>query len=396
MKQTLVQKLLHERKLDSSYIDNQNLISKLSLLELLQKYEKYACLDSNYETKYYKRIEKSLSFIPEDHKVAALTLFANTFYVSEAMLSDALAYLYKEVVALYGNEKGLIDSMHVFEVDPSGLIESFFRINQVAGRLDSNTFSRLKSVGDFITALNNFISCEALQINSALISNIKGILNKKNWIVLADFSFSGTSLKSDIERLLILRNLCFPDMEKPNIIVCVQLISAKALKLIDDEFGSVIKFLFAQCYGHDLRIVPMDVWKTEKVAVPPNCLLFEKDKGVYDRILNLCTWFASEYIDIDPAHKITADQGALKTLAFGYKDCGYTVIPQRNALSNSLPILWYTPSEDFKLLHKKDYIPPFPRTISRISQSTSGDKEHLKNIQGNSITLQQRLVNIRK
>lgn len=396
MQQTLIQKILANQGVNSKFIDNQNLISKLSLLELLQKYERYMCLDSSYSTKYFKRIETSLQFIPEKYQKVALTLFANVFYVGESILSDALVYLYKEIVALHDhNENRVVESIHVFEVDPSGLIESFFRVNKIAGRLDSDTFSRCKSVGEFIASLHNYTSCTKLQSNVALISNIKGLLKKEIWILLTDFSFSGTSLNSEIKKLVKLREICFSRNKRPKIIVCIQIISSKSLEGIENEFGSEIQVLYAQIYNDSLRIVPERVWTNEGKQAQQSTL-FEQNNEVYQEAIKLCEWFGSEYIDRDPDHAKTLEQGQSSTLAFGYKDCGFTVIPQRNAPSNALPILWYTPSKIFKQRYKINYIPPFPRTTSRVTQSTSGDKAHLDEIVKNKKNVRKLLTLIKK
>lgn len=327
MQQTLIQKILANQGVDSEYIDIQNLISKLSLLELLQKYERYMCLDSSHSTKYFKRIETALQFIPDEYQKVALTLFANVFYVGESILSDALVYLYKEIVALHDDDDNhVVKSMHIFEVDPSGLIESFFRVNKIVGRLDSDTFSRCKSVGEFMTNLHNYMSCAKLQNNTALISNIQGLLKKDIWILLTDFSFSGTSLSSEINKLVKLRAICFNRNKRPKIIVCVQIISTKSLEEIEMKFGNEIQVLYAQIYNDRLRIVPERVWESEGKKLQQS-LLFEQDKEVYLKAIELCEWFGAEYIDRDPDHARTLQQGQGSTLAFGYKDCGFTVIP---------------------------------------------------------------------
>ncbi len=390
MQQTLIQKILAKGVADSGFIDNQNLIAKLSLLELLQKYEKYLCLDSTYSTTYYKRIETSLHFIPDKYQHVALTLFANVFYVGEGLLSDALVYLFKEVLSKYENDyEKVVKSMHIFETDPSGLIEAFFRVNHIEGRLDAATFSRCKSVGEFITSLNNFNTCESLRQNTALQTSIKALLDKKIWILLTDFSFSGTSIKSDIERMIKLRDICYDPNDKPQIIVCAQIISSKALRAIEAKFSAQgVSVFYAQLYNDQLRIVPEEVWKVEGESELPSTLLFEKDQEVYKQVLELCNWFASKYIDKDPAHDYTRDKCDRKTMAYGFQDCGYTVIPQRNSPSNSLPIFWYKPSKEFIAKYGINYIPPFPRTISRVTQSKSGDGDHLKSIEDNKEQLQ--------
>lgn len=381
MQSTLIQELILSQKVGSKYIDDQNLISKLSLLELLQKYEKYLCLDSSYNTSYYKRIETSLRFIPQRYQLAALTLFANVFYIGESVLSDALSYLFTEVVAYYGNDPDkVIPKMHVFEVDPSGLIESFFRVNKIEGRLDTNVFSRCKSPGDFVTALNTYSKCDNMQQNIGLQNAIKPILEKDCWILLTDFSFSGTSVSSDINRLVELRKICFSGAKKPDIILCVQIISSEALKIAQTLLKGNDKVFYAQCYDDSYKILPRKFWPPSADHPFGSCTLFEKDKHIYTQIVQLCGWFAKTYIDRDPAHQNTLKTTPRKTLAFGYKDCGLTVIPQRNAPSNSLPILWYRPSKEFLEAGNKDYMPPFPRTISRVSQSPSGDKENLEEL----------------
>jgi len=250
-------------------------------------------------------------------------------------------------------------------------------------------------VGEFITNLHNYMSCTKLKSNAALVSNIKGLLKKDIWILLTDFSFSGTSLNSEIDKLVKLRDICFNRNKKPKIIVCVQIISSKSLEEIEKKFGNEIQLLYAQIYNDRLRIVPDRVWESELKQSQPS-LLFEQSKEVYLEAIELCKWFGAEYIDLDADHARTLKQGQGSTLAFGYKDCGFTIIPQRNAPSNSLPILWYTPSRTFQQKYNKNYIPPFPRTTSRVSQSTSGDRIHLEEIEMNKKELRKSLTLLKK
>lgn len=332
---------------DSKFIDNENIISKLNLLFRLERMDPYAN-DSTLQ----ERIQISLQYIPCEYRQYVLALFANSIYFPNTFSKSVLQHLLNSLLFRYEIDwKNLGHLCLILEQDPTGIVNEFLRANHVHGRLDKQTFQRTQQVSSFVkTARINLKHSDVDQIE-----DVTTFLKRDYWIVLVDNSLSGTSLCSDLERLLQLSKDTGSRPKK--IVLLIRTLTEMALNLIHEKFAQAIDEMVLEIdYGLllDSRFVI-----TPNISQWSNCVLFN-DKETYEGIISACKWLANQ-----PEYKndpLLADHkehsGGDKTMTFGFKDCGITFVSSENCPSDSLPLLWY----------KKDgfYIPPFPRVLSRI------------------------------
>lgn len=332
---------------DSKFIDNENIISKLNLLFQLERMDPY----SNTST-LRERIQISLQYLPREYRQYVLALFANTIYFPSAFSKSVLQHLLNSLLFRYEiTWQNIGKQCLILEQDPTGIVNEFLRINHIHGRLDKETFQRTQQVSSFVKTAR--INLEHNDVDQ--VENVIAFLNRDYWIVLVDNSLSGTSLCSDLDRLLLLAKDA--GLKTKKIILLIRTLTKMALDVINEKFSQAIADNMLEIdYGLllDERFVingKIDRWN--------NCVFFNS-KETYAGIIEACKWLVDkqEYKE-DPLladHK--ENSGGDKTMVYGFKDCGITFVSSENCPSDSLPLLWYQKTGF--------YISPFPRVLSRI------------------------------
>lgn len=334
-------------RFDSKFIDNENIISKLNLLFQLERMDPYLN-DSTLQ----ERIQVSLQYVPHEYRQYVLALFANTIYFPNAFSKSVLQHLLNSLLFRYEIDwKNLGQQCLILEQDPTGIVNEFLRANHVHGRLDKQTFQRTQQISSFVkTARINLKHSNVDQIE-----DVTAFLDRDYWIVLVDNSLSGTSLCSDLERLLSLSNDTGSNPQK--IVLLIRTLTEMALNIIREKFARAI--------ANGILEIDYGLLLDSRFAITKNierwnqCVLFN-DEETYAGVIAACEWLANtdEYKN-DPLladHK--EHSGGDNTMTFGFKDCGITFVSSENCPSDSLPLLWYQ-KEGF-------YMPPFPRVLSRI------------------------------
>ena len=335
---------------DSKFIDNENIISKLNLLFQLERIDTYAAAGTLQE-----RIQISLQYIEKEYRQYVLALFANTIYFPNAFSKSVLQHLLNSLLFKYEIDwKNLGEKCLILEQDPTGIINEFLRINHVHGRLDKETFQRTQQVSAFVkTAYMNLENKDADKDNQ--IENVMKFLDREYWIILVDNSLSGTSLCSDLERLITLSNETGKKPKK--IFLLIRTLTKMAQNVINEKF--------VQATHDNILEIEYGLFLDERFVINAEldrrnkCVLFN-DRETYAGVVEACKWLVSrsEYRD-DPLlkdHK--KNSGGDETMMFGFKNCGITFVSSENCPSDSLPLLWYS-KNDF-------YMSPFPRVLSRI------------------------------
>lgn len=332
---------------DSEFIDNENIISKLNLLFQLERMDPYLN-DSTLQ----ERIQNSLQYIPKEYRQYVLALFANVIYFPNAFSKSVLQHLLNSLLFRHGiSWKNLGQKCFILEQDPTGIVNDFLRVNHVHGRLDKKTFQRTQQVASFVENANLYLEHD----DTKRIDEFIAFLKRDYWIVLVDNSLSGTSLCSDLEKLLQLSN--DTGVKPQKIVLLIRTFTKMALNIIHKKFVQEIKDELLEIdYGlllDDSFVINKNIQRWNE------CVLFN-DRETYAGVVEACKWLVEQ-----PEYKndsLLADHkrcsGGDETMTFGFKDCGITFVSSENCPSDSLPLLWYQ-NDGF-------YIPPFPRVLSRI------------------------------
>ncbi len=367
--------------IDSEFLDEENIISKLNLLQKLERTDPY-----NASYTLQERIRNSLECLPQVHRKAALALFANTIYLPESFSNSVLEHMLNLLLFEFGiTRKELGNKCLILEQDPTGIINTFLRTNHIDGRLDKKRFQRTQQVKTFVTTatINEkypILSEEAKggcenPLDRLRIEDVLPFLDREYWIVLVDNALSGTSLFSDIDLLMRLKRKHKMDSKK--IVLLIRTLTQQAQKVIRKKFKDAIKS-GELIYRYGLLL---DNGFVVRKNNQKNCRLFKREKTFEDAI-GLCKWLATQrFFKEDPRIRDHAQQSKdhskvvgfdpKGTLAFGFKGCGLTYVTSENCPSDSLPLLWFDkPGE---------YTAPFPRVLSRL-----GDRDAENGLEGQS------------
>ncbi len=357
--------------ISSFFLDEENIISKLNLLQKLERTDPY---HTNYTLQ--ERIQNSLECLPQRHRKYALALFANTLYLPNSFSNSVLEHMLNLLSFEFGiAREELGNKCLILEQDPTGIINSFLRTNHIEGRLDKNKFQRTQQVQSFVTTATINYSHPSLSkkveeecddpLNKLRIENVLPFLNRDYWIVLVDNALSGTSLFSDIDLLM---RLSKRSEKKPKKIIIL-------IRTLTEQAKDVIKEKFYDELHNDFLIFRYGLLLDNRFVVRADnkeCSLFKKEK-TYEGVKLLCEWLSSrDFFRNDSRIKDHAeksgDNSKVKgfdptgSLTFGFKGCGLTYVTSENCPSDSLPLLWFD--------KPGKYTSPFPRVLSRL-----GDKD---------------------
>lgn len=345
--------------LDPEFIDREEIVSKLQLLALLERSDPYP-VSGIGNIPLMDRIERSLRFIPKEHRNGALALFANTIYLPRKFSLSVLMYLFTQTLQDIGCQKEeFVKDALFLEVDPTGIVNDFLRCNEIHGRLDKDKFPRTQQVESFVLLANRERADNLFKDENGkpLEVGVCGWLDKKYWVILSDNVLSGTSMKSDIERIIKLAN----DTGKtPYFILLLRVLTTRARERIESEVKALFdvnRITLKAGLLLDDRFVINDSDRTGRT-----CGLFN-DSDTYEAVLQACEWLAAtkEYKEdekLGDHKKRSATECPGDDLRYGFKRCGLTLVTSENCPSNSLPLLWYK--------NQQIYIPPFPRVLSRV------------------------------
>lgn len=353
--------------IESDFLDKENIISKLNLLQKLERTDPY---HTNYTLQ--ERIQNSLECLPEKRRKYALALFANTLYFPTSFSNSVLEHMLNLLSFEFNIKREELGSKClILEQDPTGIINAFLRTNHIDGRLDKTKFQRTQQVKTFVTTsvINNLqpdLSAEVKgesddPLDRLRIENVLPFLDRDYWIVLIDNALSGTSLFSDIDLLMRLSKRHKKNPQK--IILLIRTLTKQAADVIKEKFSDELnRKLLIYRYGLllDNRFVIRE-GNTE-------CVLF-KDSETFNQVIDLCKWLSDQdFFKNDPRIKDHAknsgDNSKVKgfdpggTLTFGFKGCGLTYVTSENCPSDSLPLLWFD--------KPGAYTSPFPRVLSRL------------------------------
>lgn len=357
--------------ISSFFLDEENIISKLNLLQKLERIDPY---HTNYTLQ--ERIQNSLECLPPKYRKFALALYANTLYLPNSFSNSVLEHMLNLLSFEFGIKREELGSKClILEQDPTGIINSFLRTNHIEGRLDKSKFQRTQQVQSFVTTsvinynypdLSKKVKGECTDpLDKLRIENVLPFLDRDYWIVLVDNALSGTSLFSDIDLLMRLSKRY---EKKPKKIILL-------IRTLTEQAKYVIKKKFSDELHNNLLVFRYGLLLDNRFVIRRDntkCILF-KTLNTYDGVMELCEWLSDrDFFKNDPRIKDhsekSGDNSKVKgfdptgSLTFGFKGCGLTYVTSENCPSDSLPLLWFD--------KPGKYTSPFPRVLSRL-----GDKD---------------------
>ncbi|MHB8628709.1 MAG: phosphoribosyltransferase-like protein [Aggregatilineales bacterium] len=351
---------------DDLFLDSEDIVARLEYINQQTGRNPYEGWKGQ-ATNYGQRVERALLSIPLQHRQSALALFSSVIYLPDSLLNEAWREIAFELQVREGwtADAGFKDSFFL-AVDDAGLVGDFGHMTGIEGREDRDKNPDFGTVSDLIAQLKIVLGLG--QKDADVLYRLRVACSKNKWILLTDNAISGGSLKSDIEKLSIIIKTLFSkhiDGEYPRILVCAQIITDQALEDVGQTLPSE-QIYYGMRFDETFRVTS------------DKCALFHNTDSLTG-VRDLCEWFGDTYFvqhlddNFRKRLEIHKGKGGKHNYAYGWRDCGYTIVTKTNCLSNSIPVLYYPGNSQNGV-----YNPPFPRTESRETHVTSHDREDLK------------------
>jgi hypothetical protein len=334
----------------------ENLISGIHLVELLEKDSKYHTSSSSKN--YFLRLKETLEYIPEKHHEAALAIFSNVIYIPMQLLDQTFSYFWKNFLLknkIDPDENRALEICHFFEVDPSGMTIKFCHENSIHQRLHQDYFIRILDIDNLKDKLISSMHNIKWVVDEAK-NSITKLFQKEHWIIFTDKALSGQSLFKDIERFIFARKLALICTgNKLKITIFAQIITEDALKMGKEKLKNEddITLKYGILFDDSMKINS------------DNCNLFN-NKNTHEKVKGLCNWFVKNILDFDTEKYSRMRDKSRDNLEFGYKGCGLTLVDHANCPTNSIPLLWYDNLDYCNAKGIAPYKGPFPRVHSRL------------------------------
>lgn len=352
-----------------------DIVAKINLLSEIQVKSPYKYVGHRYE----KRIAEAIREMSDDDAYGSLNIFSNVFYVSEPLLTSVTTGLVHDVSSFLRTQQARIPAdVHLFSCDHTELIELFLREGSSmgwGGRMDNVAQRRFQSVSVLIDALT------ALGSSQSSDQVVKEVFEKRFWILITDNALGGGSVASEVNKLEKIR-LEFADRVEM-ILVVIQLTSDFAISRCLAEYENRGLLFYGLRFPESSRINS------------PDCNLFESIEAL-EAAKSACERFGSRFFDnslsqsteknfFDSILEIHLQRGGDPHFCWGWEDAGFLIVTQRNAPTNSVPLLWYPGITNGRPVAKSfvdevDYHPPFPRGHSRLTKKTVGDAQRLEEL----------------
>jgi hypothetical protein len=364
--------------IEDEFLDKEDIIAKIQYLERVTHRHPYKPWEDK-TTSFSTRVTAAINKLPEEYRKAGLALFANIIYLPEPILDEAWREVIFSLEKLYNNKSTLQFSDNLyFSVDNPGLITEFSHLARIECREDHDVNPDFSTISDLIESLYNILNVKETSTN---IADIYTLMKKKNWVILSDNSISGGSLLSDLKKLLKIRDILFPSglvpsfvhddigFTIPEIYVAIQITTEQALASLKDIIP-IDNVVYGLKFNDDVRIIS------------DKCKLFYSEDTLKE-VRKLCEWFGNQCFRNQYSTKykkrieVHVKKGGKDNYSYGWLDCGYTIVTQENAISNSIPLIYFDSDTLPKENSMNGYVSPFQRVESRITHTTSDDKDRL-------------------
>lgn len=363
----------------AEFFSQEDIVSKAYALEQTERVNRYRQLPQG-SPRFWRRLVRSATSVPKEHRLALIALACNTVFIIDSLIKEVLGRLANSLTMRCTDLGARPEDAHIFTLDHPGLLDDLYQVGGRDGwtaRIDRAVDTDIRSIKELINALETLSKAPPEQ--RAAIANI---FTRRVWVFLADNVLSGTSAASDIRRAHQLLN-AFGQPGQTTIILCVQIatekaISEKLLKQIPQE--NILKGIFFD----DRFSIASD-----------KCALFKSDRTLRE-VRDFCEWFgkynfSEQYPPDEPdltkhiqhplgkSLEVHRRNGGRSDFAYGWADCGYTLVLQGNCPNNTVPPLWY-PCIGPKFENAGKYLALFPRNPSRMEYPKSQTNERIERI----------------
>jgi len=338
---------------------------------------------------YSKTLLDWIQQFPQESQLGALALGLSVHYITEKEFNNFLGSCASQINSI--NTEHIRRREQGWKIIPYALTDRTDIYGKLVHRIGSEGTSNADT--KIPGPLESFIIQAAMTINHAtgtqplpyerfdLKPLIHSLLNK-TYLIIEDWSLSGRTMGADISDFLHLLKVIFSTdkirtaarsarFHLPELMVVLPFATEDALKRIK-------QILSQSDVGYSLRyhVITGFVFEADDRLAKGCTPDFIKNLSLcMPRIKwgseahNACEAFARIFTASSPefAHGGKLDEEILK---YGYGKKGWTIVGFHNCPDNSLPLYW----KPFRMTSNKDFIPIFPRIISKVSHKGTGDE----------------------
>ena len=290
------------------------------------------------------KVMRNLPFIPEAFHSIYLELVEHTYIVKENENWINLIRLNNSIQSRHTCFNKIGRHILILEQGECGLRENFFRANRIQGRLDLNyPFTNVTQVLQFIALASTTDSPpEEIKFIFSDLSRVNTV------VILSDISISGSSLAEDCR---VLRKL----FSSIGIQGRDLLIVAAVCRCTESSAAHLAKY-----YN--------DVFVGDELPMSASLRYVDCPVGLHSQraseVIEITKWFRENLVSegdiVERMEKVTCDP---RFGLWGFGAEGWLLAGEKNTPNNTIPLLWHNPKV-------QGYIPPFPRTSSRLYEDS--------------------------
>ena len=352
----------------------------------------------NLNRDFSNTICKWLAQFPEEKRLGFFLIILSIVYISEKEMDtfleiaiEKLCYAINEKEAetfnLLEDIEGIKCKIISFPLSDSGIYDKFVHKMGIERTLDRDRRPFRGQLGEYLYDI--FLNLRQLaETDKEIIywemwfDSIRGLISSflNSYIVLVeDYTFSGRTIKSDIQKLLHLIKIVFEPfgniIEKqgyklPQFFLLVPIATYSAVEEINSIFaGDPIAGKYFNSpvtgYGFDydyraIRDIPKNIWELKDI--------FPKKIKLFTHLQQSLQFFHKEYSKkywVEETNIMSRSPFSIDDYVFGYAKGAWPIVTWRNSPNNSLPPIWYP----HRGSPTKDIMPLFQRVETRKSHA---------------------------
>ena len=372
-------------------------INKIEYKLKISPYMPYTTAEDklNLNRDFSTAVCKWLFQFPEEKRLGFLLLVLSIIYVTEREMDtfleiaiENLCQVFKEkgdrTFGILEGIEGIKHKIIPFPLSDTGIYDKFIHKMGIESTLDRNKRPFRGQLGEYL--YNIFLNLRPLAEQgpdfiyfSEMFAYIKEMISSflNSYIILVeDYTFSGRTIKNDIQKLLDLIRFIFEPFRRnieaqghtlPLFFLLVPIATDEALKEISNLFSGdliagkyfhppVTGYIFDYTYKA-INDIPQNIRELKDI--------FPKMK-LYTHLKRSLEFFHNEYSInywTKDTNIATRSPFSIDDYVFGYAKGAWPIITWRNSPNNSLPPIWY-PHRGSSI---KNMIPLFQRVESRTS-----------------------------
>jgi hypothetical protein len=333
-----------------------------------------------------------LAQFPQETRMGFLFLILSVIYITKKEMDTFLDILIEKLSLTLDLKNRPIRNVISSSLSETGIYDDFVKKLGIEGTLDKDKRPWRGPLSSYLATMFSYLSAFALEGENNIYyvrdfpyieDLIRSSLGPRNAgvsvLLIEDYTFSGGTIKSDIERLIKFIEIVFKPYEKeiknkgyelPKFFILVPLATEEAINKIVKATAPFRDYIDNPISGYKLDNeyralydIPYNIQELKNIL----------GDGLFKYLKHSLEYFHKEY-----AHKYWEEETNIKSRVnlreedciYGFAKGAWTVVTYRNTPNNSLPPLWYP----HNTASDAPIYPLFRRIESRISHKSHSER----------------------